>query len=98
VRHFDPALGGYRHGFLNILAATALAETGVDEKTLEAVLAEEDQEAFAVGAGGLGWRDHGAGSSVIKRMRRAAFTAYGSCSFDEPIADLVRLEIVAAAS
>ncbi len=97
VRHFDPTLGGYRHGFMNLLAATALAEVGASEETLEIVLAEEEANAFALGVAGLQWRRHTAGPSVIKRIRRDAFTAYGSCDFDEPIADLVGLQIVAAA-
>jgi len=95
VRHFDEDLGGYRHGFLNILTATALAESGVTNETLETVLAEEDPQAFRTSGGGIGWRDHSAGTSVVKRIRRDRFTAYGSCSFDEPIADLVALGLIA---
>jgi hypothetical protein len=98
LRHFDSELGGYRHGFLNILTATALAKTGTDEQVLEAVLGDEDPQAFAVSAGGLSWRDRRVGTSSISQMRRDAFTAYGSCSFDEPVADLIGLEIVGAAS
>jgi hypothetical protein len=97
IRHFDPELGGHRHGFLNLLAATALAATDADESTLEAVIDEEDPGSFSIGSAGLRWRDLAAGTSVLERTRSEAFVAYGSCSFDEPIADLVQLQIVAAA-
>ena len=53
-----------------------------------AIIGEADPAAFELGAAGLRWRDHVAGAAALARARRL-FAAYGSCSFDEPVADLV---------
>ncbi len=79
----DEAIGVLQHGFVNLLAATAL-----DVDDLVAVVAEPDPAAFRVDAGGLRWRDTVAGPHAIARAR-SLFTAYGSCSFDEPVDDLI---------
>lgn len=97
VRHRDPKLGVMNHGFLNLLVAAALAESGADAATIAAVVAEEDGSALKVGAAGLGWRDKHAGAEVVKKVRAGRFASYGSCSFDEPVADLEALGILAAA-
>lgn len=94
VRRHDAKLGVMRHGFLNLLVATALAESGADAETIAAVVAEEDGRALRVGTAGLGWRDRHAGADVIKRVRTARFTSYDSSSFDEPIEALEALGIL----
>jgi len=80
----DEELGVLQHGFVNLLAATALA--GAADGA--AIVAEADPGAFELSAAGLRWRDHVAGADALARARRV-FTAYGSCSFDEPVADLL---------
>jgi hypothetical protein len=87
----DESLGVLQHGFVNLLAATALPEADT-----EAIVAESDPGAFVVGADGLRWRDRFAGPEELMRAREL-FTAYGSCSFDEPVADLVAHAILEAA-
>lgn len=85
----DAAIGVLQHGFVNLLAATAL-----DVDDLEAVVAEQDPVAFAVGRdGSLRWRDATAGPPEVARAR-SLFTAYGSCSFDEPVDDLIAYGIL----
>jgi hypothetical protein len=91
VRHLDPELGGYRHGFLNLLTATSLAVAGEGSSALEAAISEEDPAAFQLAGSGLSWQGRRIGTSVLQRTRRDAFTAYGSCSFNEPISDLIAL-------
>jgi hypothetical protein len=85
-RDADPATGERRHGFLNVLAAAGLAAAGAQATDVAAVLADSDAEAFALDASGLRWRGH-----VIGAEARERFDGYGSCSFDEPIEDLVAL-------
>jgi hypothetical protein len=68
------------HGFVNLLAATAVQ---VDD--LESVIAEDEPDAFTLSASGLAWRGHPWSASAARRL----FTAYGSCSLEEPIQDLV---------
>lgn len=77
----DDALGVMQHGFVNLLAAAG-APSGTDAP---AIVAERDASAFALTAGGLAWR----GREVDAATARRRFTAFGSCSFDEPVGDLV---------
>jgi hypothetical protein len=79
----DDDIGVLQHGFVNLLAATALPEMD-----MVAVIAEPDPSAFELSAAGLRWRERVAGPEELARAREL-FTAYGSCSFDEPVADLV---------
>jgi len=95
IRQFDPDVGATRHGFLNLLVAAAVAETGADIATLEAIVAEQDPAALRVGAAGVTWRGHHAGAPQIALMRASRLTSYGSCSFDESIADLSGLGLIA---
>ncbi len=83
-----------RHGFLNLLVAAALAVEGADETVLVAAIAEEDPEAFGVGPAGVTWAGRRIGVSAVRRSRGSLFPAYGSCSFDEPVDDLVALGIL----
>jgi hypothetical protein len=95
VRHVDPATGFTMHGFLNILAAAALAPR-LDRETLLRVVAEEDPAAFTFDDTSLRWRDERVELDAIARLRRDAFVSYGSCSFSEPIEDLTALGILPA--
>jgi hypothetical protein len=79
----DEQIGVLQHGFVNLLAATALV--GADGA---AIMGEADPGAFELSADGLRWRDHVADAGALARAR-GMFTAYGSCSFEEPVADLV---------
>jgi hypothetical protein len=92
LRGDDPDLGATTHGFVNLLAATALAyEHFLDEETIRAVVAEEDPETFHIDAAELRWRDLAVGFSSVAECRMAAFTGFGSCSFSEPRDDLADL-------
>lgn len=91
IRHYDSALGVHRHGFVNLLTAAAFAEAGARQSLLVEVLSDEDETHFSTTPSGLTWKDERAGTSVIKRMRAERFPSYGSCSFDEPVHDLISL-------
>jgi hypothetical protein len=95
IRRYDPDPGVMRHGFLNLLAATALARLGATDRRLVEVIEETDPAAFAVTTSGLRWRDDRVAIADLVRTREQ-FTAYGSCSFEEPVADLVALGMVKA--
>lgn len=76
----DDALGVLQHGFVNLLAAAA---AGDDDA--RAIVEERDPSAFGLDAAGLSWR----GRDLDVTAARRRFTAFGSCSFDEPVADLL---------
>ncbi len=96
VRHHDPALGVHRHGFLNIVLAAALATEGADVDTVATAVSETDPEAIEMGVAGMRWRDHRFGVAVIRRVRHHVFPSYGSCSIDEPVADLIAMGAITA--
>jgi len=83
------------HGFLNLLAAAVFAHAdGLSEAELVPLLAEEDPAAFTVDADGLEVHGRRAGGAAIAAARADLFTAYGSCSFSEPVEDLTELGVL----
>jgi len=72
------------HGFLNLLAAAVFADE-------EAALGETDPGAFRLDSNSFAWRDRPAGPEELTRARREVLWSIGSCSFDEPIAELETL-------
>jgi hypothetical protein len=95
VRHRDAATGFEMHGFLNLLAAAALSER-IDPATLRSVLAEEDPGKFRFEADCLKWREQRIGLEELERTRTDAFVAFGSCSFSEPVDDLIAMDVLKA--
>jgi hypothetical protein len=91
VRHHDPTIGTHRHGFVNILVATAAAAQGADRSTVAAIVAETDADAFRVSAAFASWRSLSIPGSALRRVRQESFVAYGSCDFDEPVTALASL-------
>ena len=95
LRHTDPATGFRRHGFLNLLAATAFAAAhGSSAGTLERVLAQEDPGAFSVGPDAIEAEGLRASTEQIAASRRHLFAGYGSCSWREPVEDLQGLGVI----
>lgn len=93
VRHENAATGFTMHGFLNILAAAALSHR-VSRETLEQIVAEEDPAAFTFDDESFGWRDDRVGIEELSAARQEDFVAYGSCSFSEPVDDLIALSML----
>jgi hypothetical protein len=73
--------GFEQHGFGNVLLATAALLDGADTEAAASVLA--DRNADAIGSTLRGWT-----SDSAARVR-GWFRSFGSCSIDEPVADLV---------
>jgi hypothetical protein len=74
---------GSEHGFLNLLAAVVFEDP-------EGALSEEEPDAFRVAREGFGWRGRVAGPDEVARARRDLLRSIGSCSFFEPVEELVR--------
>lgn len=86
---------GTMHGFLNVLLMTGFVREGYRVNLLEDVMEDEFEEVFTFGESGLSWRDeHTLGLSQIINLRSKGFNSFGSCSFDEPIADLRALGLL----
>jgi hypothetical protein len=84
VRHTDGSLE--QHGFLNVLLATAAARDGADAPDLAALLAERDPAAVAALVLAMGE------AGVIRARER--FVSFGTCSIEDPVTDLVKLELI----
>jgi hypothetical protein len=85
VRHTSEEDGFEHHGFLNILLATRAAFDGADAASVEAKLAETDGTALAEDVREVG--------GDLVRTRRW-FSSFGSCSVEEPLADLRELGLL----
>lgn len=73
------------HGFVNVFMAAAFPHDA------ERVLAEEDPKAFRFEDDAAWWRDHAVTTEHLEAVRREFAISFGSCSFEEPIADLQTL-------
>lgn len=76
---------GTMHGFVNVFLAAAMP--GAEE----AILAEEDARAFAFDDDGVRWRDRRVSTADLAKTRTEFAISFGSCSFEEPIAELQQL-------
>ena len=76
------------HGFVNVFAAAAFARHGLDRDTVKAVLDEQDAHAFDFREGELRWSGRTLTTEQITAARLDFAHSFGSCSFEEPIADL----------
>jgi hypothetical protein len=88
VRHRGADDGFEHHGFLNVLLATDVALTGADVDAVRAVLATRDGAELDVRLRALDLERVG--------QARRSFGSFGTCSVDEPIADLTALGLVDA--
>jgi hypothetical protein len=79
------------HGFLNVFVAAALAWHG--DRDLEPILAETDPAAFRFDDRAQ-WRDRRLSTEQVRAARTDFAHAFGSCSFEEPIADLEQLGLL----
>ncbi len=80
---------GTMHGFLNMFLATGFAREGYKSLLLEEILEDEFEEGFEFDDAGVTWRnDYSLSLSQLKILRERNIISFGSCSFDEPIADL----------
>ena len=92
LTYADDAPRGLMHGFVNVFLGAALfLARQVDEAGLVELLEERDPDAFAFTDTDAGWREARVDAVGIARAREALALSYGSCSFEEPVADLQRL-------
>ncbi|MFN0139788.1 MAG: hypothetical protein ACKVQW_06840 [Pyrinomonadaceae bacterium] len=83
------------HGFLNLFLMTGMAREGFRQNLLEEVMEEEFSEVFRFEDQSAAWREqYSLNIWQIEALRRKGIQSFGSCSFDEPIADLRQLGIL----
>jgi hypothetical protein len=101
VRCFKPltyapdAPQGTMHGFLNVLLMTAFARESFRVSLLEEIMEEEFEEVFEFTEAGVAWRgSHILTLNHLERLRVRGMHSVGSCSFDEPVADLQEMGVL----
>jgi hypothetical protein len=94
LRHFDAGVRTPMHGFLNVFVAGVLATVhGLGEDEVRRIVEDEDAGHFVFTDQECRWGDWAVAVAQIVAARRAV-VSFGSCSFDEPRADLRALRLL----
>jgi hypothetical protein len=84
---------GTMHGFLNVFLAAAFLLDGLSAKELEALLLDDDPAQLYFDEDAVTWRGHRLSQARLLESRTLA-ASFGSCSFEEPISDLIALNLL----
>jgi len=83
------------HGFLNLFLMTGFVLEGFRISLLEDVMEEEFDEVFRFEDKSITWRDNfSLNLWQLEAIRRKGLQSFGSCSFDEPVAELQALGVL----
>lgn len=93
---YEPdAPSGVMNGFLNLFLATGFARAGFKGNLLEELLEDENGGSFEFEETGVSWRqEYFLNNSQLYNLREKGIISFGSCSFEEPVADLQEIEIL----
>lgn len=94
-RHFDNQIGTMMHGFINVFASGIIAmRHDISDKEIEEVLNDEDPADFIFTDEYFSWKGWKISIEDIEFARKELVLSFGSCSFDEPVADLQSLNLL----
>lgn len=79
------------HGFVNVFTAAVFAWRHAPREMLLDIINDVDPHAFKFEEQELTWRGRGLATAQIEEARRDFAHSFGSCSFEEPLADLREL-------
>ena len=80
---------GMMHGFLNVFLAVAFLRQAYKQSLIEELLEDEWAESFTFDDTGVLWRqEYFLSTNQLIFLRSKNIISFGSCSFEEPIADL----------
>jgi hypothetical protein len=86
---------GTMHGFLNLFLMTGFALEGYRLSLLQDVMEEEFEEVFRFDEQSASWRDDfSLNIWQLEALRKKGIQSFGSCSFDEPVAELQAMGIL----
>ncbi len=85
---------GMMHGFLNVFLVASLAYSGVNEEEVVPTLEETAPDAFQFDDAGVTWHSRRLTAAQLRTARENFAIGFGSCSFEEPIADLRALGLL----
>lgn len=91
---YDPdSPSGAMYGYLNLLLATALLQAGGTPAEARSLLLTSDPAAFAIDDLGATWGGRQFSLAALGRVRTGGMRAFGSCSFREPLSELLPLMV-----
>ncbi len=86
---FDATVPARMHGFINIFLAGVLAYSrNLSPEAIRSLLDDDQADHFSFTAKEARWQKYRATTAEIIAARRDFVRSFGSCSFDEPCADL----------
>ncbi len=85
---------GTMFGFLNLFLTAAFLHQEMDDADAARLLEEGDPRAFTVDDSDITWRGRRIEADALRAAREQAIVSFGSCSFTEPIDDLVSLHLL----
>lgn len=97
IRHFNVGVHARMHGFLNVFTAAVLRHARGPEfgaSAIRTLLEDEGRDAFHFDAQTLRWREYELTAVELAVARREFALGFGSCSVDEPVADLTELRLL----
>lgn len=94
---WDENLQVWQHGFLNVFVAGILARIhALDQPTLVEILADRKGQFFRFQDNKIRWKSWACTTVQIQESRGTFATSFGSCSFEEPVADLLEMGLLDA--
>jgi|SRR6185437_10450560 len=92
---YEPnAITGEMHGFLNVVMASAFAIAGMPADEIGEVLGERQASSFVFTDSEAKWRGKSVPAAILRKTRERLFVSFGSCSFEEPVEELVSLGLL----
>lgn len=86
---YEPSSGRHlMYGFVNVLVATTELCRGGTAATAQAILQDDDRDAFTREDDAIGWRGARYPVAELAAAHRRCFVSFGSCSFREPVDEL----------
>jgi hypothetical protein len=91
LHHPIRSAGTGMHGFVNVFVAAAFAWQGATREVVLEILDETDPQNFQFLPNELRCRSRSLTTAQVESARRDFAHSFGSCSFEEPVADLINL-------
>ncbi len=86
---------GVMNGFLNLFLMTGFTRAGFKVNLLKELLEDETEGGFKFKETGVSWRqEYFLNNSQLYNLREKGIISFGSCSFEEPVADLQEIRIL----
>jgi hypothetical protein len=82
------------HGFLNVFLASAFSYNGMAVEQLAELLEEREPESFQFEDGSVTWHGEMVVRGQLRNTRNLLAISFGSCSFEEPIDDMKKLNLM----